>query len=911
MSSENDTPATRRWSAWQAIALYAVALLCLLLAMGWVIKDRYARDMEAARGATLAHAELMAEWGKSAFTRVDDTLGGLANLFAVARDDATAPAARLTENFEVLLDRRRERLPFLEAVGLFDAEGRLRYASGPPDSARAMSAPAEAVEAFLADPEEPDSAVRWERQEQERGPQLFYLRRLVDADSRVIGVAVARMDLRFFSQALSRLQLGAGQSIAFLDDHMRLVARRPPVPGMSVSEAMGLPVEAPSVAEAIAEPGASSHTLTSPLDERRRMFSVVGLEGLPFSAVVGLASDTVLADWRQKVLVLALGWMLVALIGLLALVHYLRLTRTEAQLVRSEQRLWDINRSLQAELRIAAMAFDTHLGMFITDAQGRIQKVNRTFEAITGYTEAEVLGRNPRMLNSGRHPPELYQEMWQRLDAEGRWQGELWNRRKNGDTYPQRLTISAVSDEAGTVTHYVATLSDITTRKAAEQEAHRLAFYDPLTGLPNRRMMLDRIGRALEAQARTQQQGALLFVDLDGFKHINDSLGHQQGDDMLQLVARRFEAVSGDSDLVARIGGDEFVILAEGLGEDLEAASQLAERIANRLLGALAEPCGVGEQRHPVSGSVGITLLGDGTGSVDECLQQAEMAMYQAKQAGRNTLRFFDPLMQAEAVRRATLETDLRQAVARDQLRLFYQVQVDASWQVTGVEALLRWQHPEHGMVPPGDFIPVAEESYLIVSIGRWVLETACRQLARWAETTETAGLTMAVNISPHQFQQPDFVTEVETVLAATEAPPERLKLELTETLFMEEPEIACATMQRLKTLGVRFSLDDFGTGFSSLTYLNQLPLDQLKIDQSFVRPLFQDSANEVISASIIQLGRNLGLEVIAEGVETEAHCEWLAEQGCHAYQGYLFSRPLPLDELMERLASWSCVAGR
>ncbi|MGM0784219.1 MAG: putative bifunctional diguanylate cyclase/phosphodiesterase [Pseudomonadota bacterium] len=626
---------------------------------------------------------------------------------------------------------------------------------------------------------------------------------------------------------------------------------------------------------------------------------------------VGQNAGSWLYDWRHKVLVLSFGWLMVALAGLLVLVHYLRLRKTEAELLRSERRLWHINRSLQAELRIAAMAFETHLGMFITDARGRIQKVNRTFEAITGYRESEVLGCNPRMLNSGRHPPEFYREMWQHIHDEGSWQGELWNRRKNGDTYPQRLTISAVIDDAGEVTHYVATLSDITTRKAAEQEAYRLAYYDPLTGLPNRRMMLDRIGHALEAYVRTQQQGALLFIDLDGFKHVNDSLGHQQGDDVLQLVARRFEEASHDGDLVSRIGGDEFVILVEALGEDLEVASQVAERKANKLLAALAEPFRVSEQRHPVSGSIGITLLGDGTESVEECLQQAEMAMYQAKQAGRNTLRFFDPVMQAVAVRRAMLESDLRQAVTRDQLRLFYQVQVDAAERVMGVEALLRWQHPEHGMVPPGDFIPVAEESYLIVSIGRWVLETACRQLAAWATRVETSGMTMAVNISPHQFQQPDFVAEVEAVLEQTQAPPERLKLELTETLFLEEPEIARATMRRLKALGVRFSLDDFGTGYSSLSYLNRLPLDQLKIDQSFVRPLFEDSANEVISASIIQLGRNLGLEVIAEGVETEAHRKWLAEQGCDAYQGYLFSRPLPLGELEALLEVSACTTGR
>ncbi|TFH86715.1 EAL domain-containing protein [Billgrantia azerbaijanica] len=898
-----------RWTLWLATALYAAMLLGLLAVMTWALADRHAQELERARERTLAHAELMAEWVGGAFTSTDNTLGGLANLFAVSLHGAPADTQPLADAFETLLAQRQQSLPFLDAIGILDPQGRTRYSTGEPGFPASAPAEHDFIDAFLDDPAARLWAVHWAPESDRQ--RVLYVRRMVDAEGDLTGLAAARMDLRLFSRALQRIQLDAGQSITFVDDSLRLVARRPAVPGLSPREILGMSVDLPEMAEAIADPRPRTVTLTSPLDDERRIFGAVRLEGLPFSVVVGYSLEVVLADWRQKVLGLVVGWILLALLGLLALVHYLRLMRTEAELQRSEQRLWHINRSLQAELRIAAMAFDTHLGMFITDARGCIQKVNRTFEAITGYTQAEVLGRTPRLLNSGRHSPEFYQRMWQHLHAEGRWQGELWNRRKNGDTYPQRLTVSAVTDEAGEVTHYVATLSDISTRKAAEQEAHRLAFYDPLTGLPNRRMMLDRITQAIATSRRTQQQAALLFIDLDGFKHVNDSLGHQQGDDLLQLVARRLESASRKADLVARIGGDEFVILLEGLGESLDEASQVAERLASKLLGVIAEPCRLGEHRHPISGSIGITLLGDGTESVDESLQQAEMAMYQAKQAGRNTLRFFDPLMQAVAVRRAMLESDLRQAVARDELRLFYQVQVDGASRVTGVEALLRWQHPRHGMVPPGDFIPVAEESFLIVSIGRWVLESACRQLACWAGEPETAGLTMAVNISPHQFQQPDFVTELEALLAATGASAERLKLELTETLIMEEPAVARQTMQRLKAMGVRLSLDDFGTGYSSLSYLNQLPLDQLKIDQSFVRPLFEDSANAVISEAIIQLGHNLGLEVIAEGVETEAHREWLAAHGCHAYQGYLFSRPLPLGELTALLETSSCAAGR
>lgn len=590
-----------------------------------------------------------------------------------------------------------------------------------------------------------------------------------------------------------------------------------------------------------------------------------------------------------------LGWVVVGLLGV-------SLIRTRMKLHQSEKALRGLNGSLQAELDIAALAFDTHMGMLVTDACGAICKVNATFERITGYRAEEVLGENPRILSSGRHSADFYRAMWDSIHRQGSWEGEVLNRRKNGEIYPQWVTISAVKDSAGQTSHYVATLSDISLRRAAEQEAHRLAYFDPLTGLPNRRMLLDRVAEAMQAAVGSERQGALLFIDLDGFKHINDSFGHQAGDELLQLMARRIVEVSRDTDLVARLGGDEFIILAAELGDSIDVASHQAERLATRLLTRLAEPCWLEERRHLLSGSVGIALLEEGAMNAETCLQQAEMAMYQAKHAGRNTLRFFDPTMQAVAVRRAMLESELRQAVRRGQLSLYYQVQVDQRSRVTGVEALLRWDHPEYGRVPPHDFIPIAEESYLIVSIGDWVLETACRQLAAWARDSETAKLSMAVNISPLQFQQPDFLNRLEEILATTGAAPERLKLELTENLFMEEPDAVRDTMLHIKSLGVRFSLDDFGTGYSSLGYLNRLPLDQLKIDKSFVQPLFEDNANAAIAATIIDLGRNLGLEVIAEGVETQPHRDWLIRQGCLAFQGYLFGRPQPIDELSKVL---------
>ncbi|WP_445157422.1 bifunctional diguanylate cyclase/phosphodiesterase [Halomonas sp. E14] len=812
------------------------------------------------------------------------------------------------EAFEMLLAQRQQSLPFLDSLGVIDHLGEPLYSTGNPGFPGHDPEERAHIRRFLQDHAQRLSAVHWPSEPGEH--RMLYLRRMFDGEGRFTGLAAARLDLFYFTHALERLQLHEGQSVAFLDDQMRLIARRPGLSGRSASQALGMRVESAELEQALRGEEVRSLTLLSPLDGDRRVVSIGRVEELPFSVIVGHSVDQVLGAWREMVLVLSLGVLVMAALGWLILRHYLHLVRTEDDLYRSEQALRTLNGSLQAELKIADLAFNTHLGMLITDADGIILKVNATFERITGYHASEVLGRNPSILSSGHHDADFYRQMWGAIDAQGSWEGEVWNRRKSGQIYPQWVTISAVSDPSGSISHYVATFSDMSLRRAAEQEAHRLAFYDPLTGLPNRRLVLERLGEAISLCQGQGGFGALLLVDLDGFKYVNDSLGHEVGDELLQAMARRVESASREHDLVARIGGDEFLVLAEGLGVTLEEASQQAERLAKRLLISLGEPCWLGERRHLLSGSIGITLLGDDDSKVEECLQQAEMAMYQAKQAGRNTLRFFDPVMQAVVVRRAILEAELRQAERHQQLRLHYQIQVDAQERVTGVEALLRWQHPELGMVPPYEFIPIAEASQLIVSIGRWVLDTACRQLASWAQMKHTAELTMAVNISPLQFQQPDFIDTLESILTATGANPQRLKLELTETLFMAEPDAVCRTMMRIKALGVRFSLDDFGTGFSSLSYLNRLPLDQLKIDQSFVRTLFEDSANAVISASIIDLGRNLGLEVIAEGVESRAHRDWLKAHGCYAYQGYLFSRPLPIEDLMPLLENADATAG-
>ena len=432
--------------------------------------------------------------------------------------------------------------------------------------------------------------------------------------------------------------------------------------------------------------------------------------------------------------------------------------------------------------------------------------------------------------------------------------------------------------------------------EAQQGQIDSLAFYDPLTQLPNRRLLLDRLDQALHASTRHARKSALLFVDLDNFKTINDTLGHHLGDQLLTLVAQRLKACSREGDTVAHLGSDEFVVMLEDLSEDIHEAANQAESVGEKMLAALAKVYPLTSGAHHSTTSIGITLFGSAQQeSNEEPLKRAELAMFQAKAAGRNTLRFFDAQMQAEVSAHAMLEADLREAVQKQQFVLHYQPQVVGNGRITGVEALVRWQHPQRGLVSPAEFIPLAEESGLILPIGQWVLETACAQLAQWAQNPELAHLTMSVNVSARQFSYPDFVDQVMAILEHTHASPNLLKLELTESMLVNDVGGITAKMGALKAHGVSFSLDDFGTGYSSLTYLKRLPLDQLKLDQGFVRSIVTDPNDAAIAKMVVVLAESLGLSVIAEGVELQAQADFLAHLGCHAYQGYLFSRPLPL----------------
>ena len=560
----------------------------------------------------------------------------------------------------------------------------------------------------------------------------------------------------------------------------------------------------------------------------------------------------------------------------------------------------DITERKQAEeeLSIAAVAFEAQNSMMITDPKGTILRINKAFTRRTGYTPEDAVGRAAKdLLRSDRYDEAFYQNMQQQLTQQARWQGEIWERYKNGQVYAQLLTITAVITLDQGITHFVSSYSDIKEDKEVEAEIHRLAYYDPLTQLPNRRLLQDRVQQALKASSSTGLHGALFFIDLDNFKTLNDTSGHDAGDLLLVEIAQRLRSVVREGDTVSRQGGDEFVVLLENLSREADEAAMIAQRLGESLYQAIHRPFQLKEQDYLCKLSVGIRVFNH-QDTLEELFKHADLALYQAKNAGRDTLRFFDPSMQAALEHRNKLEQELYTALAEQQFCLHYQPQVDARRQTIGVEALLRWQHPQRGLIFPNDFIPLAEETGWILVIGIWALEHACRQLKRWESNPHTRELQIAVNVSARQFRQSDFVAQVKRALQSAGANPARLKLELTESLVLEDVEDTIAKMLAIKQLGVKFAMDDFGTGYSSLAYLAQLPLDQLKIDRSFVLNLPGPRNDETIARTIITMGQGLSMDVIAEGVETEAQRAFLEAHGCYAYQGYFYSRPLALDAL-------------
>lgn len=545
-------------------------------------------------------------------------------------------------------------------------------------------------------------------------------------------------------------------------------------------------------------------------------------------------------------------------------------------------------------VRVATAVFDsTQEGVLVTDEQGLIVHVNRAFMAITGYQREEVLGDRPNRFKSGRHDAQFYRVMYEALMEKGHWSGEIWNRRKSGEIYPQWQNIRRVCDDAGQTSHFVAVFSDLTAIKRSEQELQQLAHYDPLTGLPNRLLFTDRAAQALTYAGSSKRGCALLLIDLDHFKNINDSLGHNVGDQVLKAVAERLKGLFDSGMTLARLGGDEFALLQENCQQVIQAAG-----LAQRVLDAMKEPFVLDSHPLFISASVGISLFPSDAQSAEQLLRNADSALFKAKSDGREGYALYTEELTAHAQQRVELASELRRAIDRQELRVFYQPVHDLeSSRILGVEALVRWQHPERGMVPPGDFIPIAEQSGLIGEIDGWVLNTACRQMCAWLAAGVGVSF-VAVNVSSRLFSRGDLDRHVAEVLRETGLDPAYLELEVTESAVMEDPEQAIEQLHRLRELGISLAIDDFGTGYSSLLRLKRMPVQKLKIDQGFVAGLPSDEDDIAIVRVIIALAQSMGMNVLAEGIEHADQAGFLLANGCELGQGYWFARPMPAEQI-------------
>jgi len=636
-----------------------------------------------------------------------------------------------------------------------------------------------------------------------------------------------------------------------------------------------------------------SGTLYATNDERLMVFKTFQPEqpqlDKPLLVLAARRLDAITADWRTHARYQTATFLTIALLSVLALLVYQRRQRQQLQQAEAVN---DHLRKLQLGVENSAS------GVLITDVDGTIEYVNRKFTQVTGYSPSEAIGHNPRILKSESTPREVFQELWSTILRGEEWHGELLNRRKNGEVYWSVASISPLHNESGQITHFIANVEDINERKNAEATIERLAYFDPLTDLPNRRMLQDRLEQGLKRSRRQDNGMALLYIDLDRFKHVNDSLGHPAGDRLLKELSRRLLAVLRDDDVVCRLGGDEFAVILHDIHHEEDVVP-----VVNKLLRTIEQPVVLEEGELFVSASIGVSLYPKDGEDAKTLEKHADMALYHAKEEGKNTFRFFREELNSGVQERIAFDQGLRHALSRQELRLHYQPKLSlATGRVVGVEALLRWESKEFGLVSPLSFIPLAEENRLIVPIGEWVLRTACQQQVAWQQ--QGLDLNVAVNLSAVQFKSPDLIDRIAAVMAETGIRPDQLELELTESALVEQPDEVVRVLERLRGLGCGISIDDFGTGYSSLSYLKAFPVSVLKIDRSFVQDLADDSGDRAIAQSVVNMADNLGMQTVAEGVETPEQHEILRQIGCTFVQGFMYARPMTADQIPDVIAS-------
>ncbi|RXZ36914.1 EAL domain-containing protein [Oxalobacteraceae bacterium CAVE-383] len=717
---------------------------------------------------------------------------------------------------------------------------------------------------------------------------ILFTRRINKPDGAFGGVVIIGIDPRAFSQLYEKPHLSPSTIISLIASDGGILARR-----IALYSTQETSIRSQALLAQLRNASPTGFSIKTELAGAPRFVSGRPLRDYPLSVVISTVESEALANaqrqGRDLVMEAAMETAVVLLFCGMLTVILLRQRRSEKH-IRNQ----------------AALLDKAQDAIIVRTLSHKIVYWNQGAERLYGWTAKEALGKEISALLPA--DSQLSDNATQAVIRDGEWRGEIVQRHKNGTQFTVEGHWALVSGEERHAEQSIFEINtNISHRKIAERKIHYLAYYDSVTGLPNRLFLHDRLAGALERASRTGRPGALLLIDLDNFKTINDTLGHDKGDMLLQEVASRLQANARRVDMVARLGGDEFVMMLEDLADLEQTAGNQVHTVGEKVLNALSQPFELGSALHHTSASIGITLFYGNQDQANDLLKRADMAMYQAKAAGRNTMRFFSPAMQAAVSRRALLEADLRDGMGRNELVLHYQPQVDSEGSITGAEALVRWQHPRHGLVSPAEFVPMAEECGLIFPLGLWVLNTACRQLALWSTDPRSDALSISVNVSARQFQHPHFVDVLLEVLEQTGANPHRLKLELTESLFVTDMEIAAAKMSTLRARGVEFSLDDFGTGYSSLSYLKRLPLKQVKIDQSFVRDVLTDSNDAAIAIMIVALARSLGLEVIAEGVESVEQRQFLLEHGCSSYQGYLFSPPVPIARFETLLVSEAC----